>query len=217
MPSPARVLHIDDVEPFTDGVIPWRPLRRERGITAFGINAYSADAGAPVIEEHDELGGAAGRHEELYLVTAGRASFTVDGEAIDAPAGTLVFVGDPSSRREAAAEEDGTTVVVIAGRAGEAYAPSPWEVSTQAALYARRGDEPRARSAVAEALEVHAGNPHALYNVACAEALLGDGDEAVGHLLRAIELESKAREWAAGDRDFDAVREHPRFPAALDH
>ena len=42
---------------------------------------------------NDELPSA---HEELYLVTAGAATFTVDGETVEAPSGTLVHVPDHS-------------------------------------------------------------------------------------------------------------------------
>jgi hypothetical protein len=203
MPTPPRVTRIDEIEPLLDGVVPWHPLRRELGVTAFGINAFSATAaGERVIEEHDELSAAAGRHEELYVVVAGRATFTIDGEDIDAPSGTLVFVPDPASERGALAAEPGTTVLVIGGRPGEAYAPSPWEASMQAALYARRGDEARARAAVADSLADHA------------EALLGEREAALEHLRHAAELEPKCHEWASRDDDLDAIRDDPRFPAA---
>ena len=57
----------------------------------------------------------------------GRATLTVDGEDVDAPAGTLVFVEEPAARRAAVAAEDGTTVLAIGGPVGEAYRPPPWE------------------------------------------------------------------------------------------
>src|SRR6185437_4565713 len=64
-----------------------RPLRRELGITAFGVNAYSADEpGNAVIAGHREPGGP----EELYVVVSGHATFTVGEDTVDAPAGTLV-------------------------------------------------------------------------------------------------------------------------------
>src|SRR4051812_105933 len=100
MPTPPRVARIVEVGPLNDGELLWHPLRRELGITAFGVNGFSATAaGDRVVEDHDELGGGAGHHEELYVVVAGRAAFTIDGEEIDAPAGTLVHVPDPASRR----------------------------------------------------------------------------------------------------------------------
>ena len=85
-----RILRLDEIEGIpVMGTLLWKPLRRTLGITAFGINAYTAaNAGDEVVERHDEttLG-----HEEVYAVVAGRAVFTVDGEEVDAPAGTFVF------------------------------------------------------------------------------------------------------------------------------
>ena len=108
----------------------WKPLRHHFGVRAFGINAWIAGAaGEEVVEDHDELqpDGAAG-HEELYAVTAGRATFTIDGERLDAPAGTIVFVKDPSLRRVAVAEEPGTTVIAVGGWPDRAFEPSAWEL-----------------------------------------------------------------------------------------
>src|ERR671925_604451 len=67
-------------------------LGRELGVRAFGVSAVRADEDKQVVGEHDELGPASDRHEELYLVVAGHATFTVDEDEIDAPAGTAVFV-----------------------------------------------------------------------------------------------------------------------------
>jgi tetratricopeptide (TPR) repeat protein len=213
VPAPPRVSRIDEIGPLRDGIVLWHPLRRELGVTAFGVNAFSAEAaGERVIEEHDELGDGAGRHEELYIVLSGRAAFTVDGEEIDATAGTVLLVPDPASRRGALAAEPGTVVLVVGAPPGEAYAPAPWEASAQAALYARGGDPDRARAAIAESLENHPDHGRVLYNVACAEALLGDRDVALEHLARAVELEPKGREWAQGDEDLDSLRDDPRWP-----
>jgi tetratricopeptide (TPR) repeat protein len=214
MPTPPRVLHLAELEPFREGAVPWIPLRRDLGVAAFGINAYAAGPGEQVIEDHDESSGGASGHEEVYLVHAGRASFTIDGEPVDAPAGTLVFVPDPGSRRSAVAEEPGTIVLAVGGPVGEAYAPAPWEASLHAAHLARQGDADRAREAIAEALAGHGDHPHALYNVACAEALLGEPDAALEHLSLAVAAEPKARGWAQRDDDLATIRDDPRFPAA---
>lgn len=117
-----KTLRIDEIEPIpvVDGDLDWRPIRRTLGIGAFGINAYTANAGDLVVEEHDETGAGAGHHEELYVVVTGRATFTVDSESFDAPVGTLVFLDDPKERRAARAVEDGTTVLAIGG-AGPAF------------------------------------------------------------------------------------------------
>jgi hypothetical protein len=125
-----KILRLDDVEPtLIDGTL-WKPIRSTLGIRAFGINAYTADnAGNRLFNEHDETESFAGRqrHEELYVVLEGRATFTVDGEDIDAPVRTLVFVENPASRRGAVAAEPGTTVLALGGPVGEAYEPAPWE------------------------------------------------------------------------------------------
>jgi hypothetical protein len=82
-----------------------------------------------VIERHDEApddGGANG-HEELYVVLRGRARFTVGGDELDAPAGTLVFVVDPQLTREAVATAPDTAVLTVGAARGVAFEPSPWE------------------------------------------------------------------------------------------
>ena len=116
-----------DSVPLFEGIV-WHPVRRKLDIRAFGINAYTSEGvGKLVIEEHDETGGGAGGHEELYVVISGRATFTLDGERLDAPAGTLVFLSDPTVKRKAVAEEEGTLVLAIGAEPGVPYEPSPWE------------------------------------------------------------------------------------------
>ena len=102
----------------------WHPIRHRLGIGAFGVNAWSGADGAVVIPKHDEseVG-----HEELYLVVSGSARFTVDGQELDAPAGTLVFVRDPKVERAAVARQDGTTVLSIGGRPDRAFEVSDGE------------------------------------------------------------------------------------------
>jgi hypothetical protein len=126
--------HLDAVEPIvfhSDDEPDWKPLRHDLGIGAFGVNAWVAKAvGDQAIERHDEAPeeGATAGHEELYVVIAGAARFTVDGQELDAPAGTLVFVSDPSLTREAVATEPDTTVLVVGAARGVAFEPSDWEV-----------------------------------------------------------------------------------------
>jgi hypothetical protein len=70
-----RSTHLSHLEriPLDHGV--WRPIRRPLAITGFAINAYSAEAGQPVIEPHDETSAGAGGHQELYFVASGAATF----------------------------------------------------------------------------------------------------------------------------------------------
>jgi hypothetical protein len=123
---------VDDVPTQEDGPGPaaWKPLRHHFGIRAFGINAWVAHhAGEELVEEHDEVSDAGtGGHEEIYAVTRGRATFTIDGESVDAPAGALIFVRDPRLVRSAVAEEEGTTVLAVGAEPGVAFEPSEWEL-----------------------------------------------------------------------------------------
>lgn len=120
-----RLLRLSELDTIDVAGVHWLPLRRTLGVTGFGVNAYRARAGEHVVEAHDETGTGAGHHEELYVVVAGRARFTLDGEEHDAPTGTLVFVPEAETRREAVAVEDGTTVLAVGGRAGSGLPVSP--------------------------------------------------------------------------------------------
>ena len=120
-----QVARLDDIERRGRDI----PVREHLGIHAFGINAYAPGADGTLIDEHDEAGSG---QEELYIVLDGKATFEVDGEAVDAPAGTLVFVG-PESRRTATG--DGT-VLAVGATPGEAY-----NYACFAALAGDTGDE----------------------------------------------------------------------------
>jgi tetratricopeptide (TPR) repeat protein len=189
-----------------------RPVRLHFGINSFGINAYSARAGERVIEEHDELGHGAGRHEELYFVATGHATFELGGEEVDAPAGTAVFVRDPAVRRGAVAKEADTTVLVVGGVPGRVFEPSPWEAWLAAKPLLDAGQPDRGAAVFLQALERHPGNSNVLYNLACFESLAGRPDDALAHLTEAIELDPRMRDWARADEDFAAIRDDPRFP-----
>jgi uncharacterized cupin superfamily protein len=103
----------------------WIPIRHHFGIETFGMNAYRRDAGEPAVPEHDESASGA---PELFYVATGHATFTVEGDEIDAPAGTCVWVNDPAAKRSATAQDDGTLVLAVgAAAAGQAYAPAGWD------------------------------------------------------------------------------------------
>ena len=106
----------------------WQPIRNHFGLTAFGINAYTArSVGDVIIGEHDHADPDDEQHQELYFVHAGRARFTVDGEMFDAPAGTFVSVPDVRTKRSAVAEEANTVILVIGAEAGAAFEVTPAE------------------------------------------------------------------------------------------
>jgi hypothetical protein len=209
------VIRLDEVEALpTFGELKWKPLRRPLGVTAFGVNAYWAeDPGDELIEEHDELGAGAGRHEELYVVIAGGARFTVAGEEFDAPPGTVVFVRDPAARRGARATEANTTALVVGGAPGQAYEVSPWEWVAEAIPAWRGGDFASARRTIEGGLADYPDNPSLLYDLACLEALQGETEAALARLERAIELKPEYASEARTDEDFASIRSDPRFPA----
>jgi quercetin dioxygenase-like cupin family protein len=105
-------------------------VRRHFDVRAFGVNGVTGNAGDLMIEEHHEAdseeNGTNG-HEELFVVMTGHVIFTVDGEDIDAPAGTIVFVRDPALLRSARATADDTAIFAVGGPVGVPYAVSRWE------------------------------------------------------------------------------------------
>jgi hypothetical protein len=204
-----QVTRLDDIEPRGRDI----PVREHFGIRAFGVNAYTPGEDGTLIGEHDEAGSG---QEELYLVLDGTATFEIDGESIDASAGTLVFVR-PESRRKAT----GTgTVLAFGATPGEVYQAIDWgeawpfhRDSMVAYSEQRYGD---AREAVRNALEHMPDHAGLNYNYACFATLAGDtGDETFAHLRRSVELLPRFRDDARRDSDFAAVRDDPRFEEAL--
>ncbi|HEY6762526.1 MAG TPA: hypothetical protein VI318_23695 [Baekduia sp.] len=191
---------IDDI-PVVGGSLRWKPVRRTLGIRAFGTNAYVADAGQEVVEPHDELSASGtGGHEELYVVLTGHATFTIDGEPLDAPAGTLVFLPDPAARREAIALQDGTTVLAVGGEPGRPYAVSAWEHYFAAERHVADEDWDAAAATVAAALPEHDGNPAVHYKLSDFLARAGRQDEARVHRDRARAADpERVAAWEAED------------------
>jgi len=204
-----QVARLDDIEPSGRDV----PVREHLGIRAFGINAFTPAEDGTLIGDHDEAGSG---QEELYIVLDGNATFEIDGEAIDAPAGTFVFVG-PQSRRKATGNG---TVLAVGATPGEAYQGIDWgeawplhNESMKAYSEQRYADAVEAVRAALGRMPDHAGLH---YNYACFATLAGDtGDDTFAHLRRSVELLPRFREDAPRDDDFAAVRDDPRFEEAL--
>lgn len=187
----------------------WAGVRRHFDIQSFGVNAWtSREAGQRVINDHDE---ADGGQEELYVVMSGKATFTVDGETVDAPAGTLVFVRDPAVKRTAVADEEGTTVLALGAKAGEAFTPSNWERSAPAFGYFATKEYDKAIEVLSETLEQYPDDATLIYNLACAESMSGQTADALAHLRTAAEREERFRELARTDTDFDPIRDDAEF------
>jgi hypothetical protein len=202
-----RSLRIDDLDPIAVTGLRWHPVRHALGVQAFGINAYSGDAGDDVIEDHTEEGS---DHEELYVVLTGRARFELDGEPLDAPAGTLVFLPDPPTRRYAVAEEDGTTILALGGKPGHDVSAWEWRFRAQPHIDAEEWE--KGIALMHDGLAAKPGEPSLLFNLACFEARLGRLDEAAAHLREAVDARPKLRERAAEDPDLEPLRDRSDFP-----
>jgi hypothetical protein len=179
---------------------------QDAGVTAFGINAYTAaSAGDEVVEEHTEqqLG-----HEEIYAVISGHATFTVDGEEVDAPAGTLVYLDDVAQKRHAIANEPGTTVLAIGGVPGR-HEVSAWGTSFLHSCQCERGTTTRATNPRGRLAENDAPVMH--YQLAASRRCRKPG-RALDELTLAASGSENLRKHAQTDDDLVSLRDDPRFP-----
>lgn len=203
------VAHIDEIEELTDGREPWQPIRHHLGISAFGVNAWTGRAsGDRILNEHGEE--EEDGQEELYYVLRGRASFELDGERHDAPAGTFVFVR-PGTKRTAFAEEPQTTLLAIGGTVGKPYEVSGWELWAPVGPLYQAGEYAQAADRMRDVVDANPQYPMLAYNLACVESLAGRREDALEHLRRAVEGSERMRTFARDDSDLDAIRDEPGF------
>ena len=205
------VARLENIDELSDGREPWRPVRHHFGITSFGINSWTGrETGDRIINEHDEEG----EDEELYFVHSGRARFELDGERVDAPAGTFVFAR-PGVKRTAFAEEPGTTILAAGGTPGQVYRPTGWELWAPVGRLCQEGRYDEAVDQARDLAAAHPQYPELLYNAACCESLAGRKADAIEHLRLAIERSDTVRSNLAEDSDFEPLREEPEFQALL--
>jgi tetratricopeptide (TPR) repeat protein len=201
------VARIEDVESLrTRHGYDWHSIRHHFDVRAFGVNANVAVEPGVIVEEHDEVHGDGGQ-EELYVVVSGHATFTLEGEEVDAPAGTFVFVRDPAVKRAAVAHEAGTTLLCVGGRPGQPFRISNWEYSRRAEARVKDGDPEAAVEIMEELLAERPDDPVVLYDVACFESLAGRREAALEHLRLALERDPSLREYVADDSDLDPIRD----------
>jgi len=200
----ARIEEIEGVAYREDTSL--RPVRHHLGITAFGTNGWAGEnVGDRLVPSHEEDPG----NEELYVVLRGRARFEIDGETVDAPAGSLVFCR-PEANRTAFAEEAGTTVLAVGSTVGQPYHGGGWEVWAPFDPQYEAGEYEAVIDQARETLEA-SGYAAPLYNLACCEALAGRNGDAIGHLRVAIEKRPNLRDLAKEDTDLDPLRDEPAF------
>ena len=203
------VAQLDEIEEMDDGRCPYRPVRHHFGITAFGATAWTGrEAGDRIINEHEEED--PDSQEELYLVMRGRAVFELDGDRVDAPAGTFVFAR-PGVKRTAFAEEPETTIIALGATPGKAYEPVGWELWAPLNALYQKGEYVEVADRARALVEAHPQYPILFYNLACCESLAGRTTEAVEHLRQAIDMSEQFRAYAKGDSDLDPIRDEPAF------
>jgi tetratricopeptide (TPR) repeat protein len=214
--KPYQTAHISQIEGrrFDERARARRPVREYFDIGAFGVNAFTAaEAGEELVEAHDELSGGADGHEELYFVSAGHAVFTVNGEEVDAPASTFVFVRDPGATRSAVTAAPDTTVLIVGAPRGRVYRVASWEYSSVGLARSGQNDYEGALAAFRQGLAEYPGDAGVLYNMACVESLEGDKDAALDHLREALASDPEnVPGWAVDDPDLDAIRGEEGYP-----
>jgi tetratricopeptide (TPR) repeat protein len=177
------------------------------------VNVWSAaEPGKHVIQAHRETNPSTLRTQELYYVLSGHARFEIEGETVDAPQGTFVFVADPAALREAVAVDADTSILAIGATAGEPYAVGPWEWNYRAVLALWREDNEEAGTILREGLRAYPDASRVHYNMACYYARRGDRDNAFEHLAKSIKLEPEMKDRAPRDPDFAELLDDPRFP-----
>lgn len=116
---------LDDIPPTRDSFMKgWHSVRNHLNITAFGINGVTVNKGEELTKEHHEGGEAP--HQEFFYVAEGRAKFILDGQELDAPAGTCLHV-EPEVKRRAIAAVSPTTLLIISAPVGQAYQVPDWD------------------------------------------------------------------------------------------
>jgi hypothetical protein len=203
------VAHLDEIDELVDGRCLYRPVRHQLGITSFGATAWTARAeGDLIVNEHDESDPTA--DEELFLVVRGHAVSELDGDRVDAPAGTLVFA-PPRMKRTAFAEEAGTTIMLIEGTPGKAYEPRGWELWAPLVPLYESGEYAGVANRLRVLVEAHPQYALLFYNLGCCESLTGRTTDALDHLKRAIGMSEQFRADAKLDSDLDPIRDQPAF------
>ena len=204
-----KAVHLDDIEELEDAGCHYRPVRLRMGIAAFGASVWTARSdGELVINEHDP--GDPTSDQELFYVVRGHAVFELDGERVEAPAGTFVSA-PPGTTRRAHATQAGTAILLIEGTPGKGYEPRGWELWAPLAPMYGAGRYAEVAQALRAAVDEHPEYGMLFFNLACCESMMGERIEALEHLRRAIELAEEFRDYARSDADLDGIRDQQGF------
>lgn len=101
------------IDEMGDGV--FRKVRRELGVTAFGVNVLVLAPGVGGRPHYHE------RQDELYFVHAGRARFDLPGESRELGPGGLCHVESTTPRRVTSVGHEDLLMLVVGAKGG--YVP----------------------------------------------------------------------------------------------
>ena len=87
----------------------------------------------------------------------------------------------------------------------------PDTLNNRGITYAKLGRYDNALTDYNRSLELRPDDPDTLFNLACLFSLWGKTDEALAYLEKTIALDKKCREDGKTDKDFDNIRDDPRF------
>jgi mannose-6-phosphate isomerase-like protein (cupin superfamily) len=98
------------IDEMGDGT--FRKVRRELGVTAFGVNVLVIEPGVTARAHwHDE-------QDELYFVHSGRARFDLPDESRELGPGGLLHVESTTPRRVTSVGEHALVMLVVGGKDG---------------------------------------------------------------------------------------------------
>jgi adenylate cyclase len=85
-----------------------------------------------------------------------------------------------------------------------------------AGLAANLGEREAAIEYARRALTINPDDPLLLYNISCMHAVLGNPDEALNYLEKAVDKGYGQKDWVEHDSDLNSLRNLPRFQRILE-
>jgi mannose-6-phosphate isomerase-like protein (cupin superfamily) len=121
-----RLKRIDELASINGGAV--KLAGDELGVESFGLQVLDLPPGFADYPEHDHTHDG---QEEVYVVLAGNAELTVDGEHVTADAGTIVRV-EAAARRRLVPGPAGVRVLAIGCATGGYDRPDAFRVEARA-------------------------------------------------------------------------------------
>jgi adenylate cyclase len=101
------------------------------------------------------------------------------------------------------------------GKALEFHPDDSRAIYLGATAYLELGQREKGCEWARRAYSLDPDDPYIVYGIACFFSRLGETEEALGYFEQALRAGFSHVEWIKNDSDFDTMRDHPRFQAAL--